>query len=476
MSSIQLPKRHPFWLVLCAALPLLSACVGLNPQADTQHLNQQYPQFTQGLWAGANSAMAPAELDEALSSELSQAAAVAVALRHSPVMKALIAEQTARTATLVQQGRLPNPVLSLERLVTGPEVDIGRLLTIGLVDVLTLPWRQAAAGRALEWGQAMQAQILVDHVTAVRMAWVDAVAAQARAQYAQQVFESASASSELAHRMQQAGNFTALDRMRQQGFQADAVAMVAQTNLSVRQARETLVRLLGLSAEHAERLRLPGRLPDIPAAPSSVKDTMEQARDRIDLQVALAWLNHESARRGVVIPASWLDVELGVRRDSARDTSTGQGSRGRGGELDLTLPLFDDGSVIRQRLDASLQAAAARVQTVLVQASSHVRQAHDTYRTAHELARHYQTELIPLRRKMAEENLLRYNAMMISVFELLADNREQIAVVSRALDAQAQFWRADAALQASVVGRPIGAQSPMPQSTAVQSYAAVDRH
>ena len=40
------------------------------------------------------------------------------------------------------------------------------------------------------------------------------------------------------------------------------------------------------------------------------------------------------------------------------------------------------------------------------------------------------------------------------MFELLADNRDQIASVNAALNAYQQFWLADAALAASMTGKP----------------------
>ena len=49
--------------------------------------------------------------------------------------------------------------------------------------------------------------------------------------------------------------------------------------------------------------------------------------------------------------------------------------------------------------------------------------------------------------------------MIIGVFELLADSRDQIASVLAAINAQQQFWMAEAALQASIVGKPMLAQS-----------------
>ena len=55
---------------------------------------------------------------------------------------------------------------------------------------------------------------------------------------------------------------------------------------------------------------------------------------------------------------------------------------------------------------------------------------------------------------MAEENVLRYNGMLIGVFELLADTRSQISSVVTAINAYQQFWLADAALSASMTGKP----------------------
>jgi hypothetical protein len=59
-----------------------------------------------------------------------------------------------------------------------------------------------------------------------------------------------------------------------------------------------------------------------------------------------------------------------------------------------------------------------------------------------------------LRKVISEENQLRYNGMIIGIFELLADSRDQVTTVMAAIDAEQQFWLADAALQASLIGRP----------------------
>jgi outer membrane protein TolC len=87
-------------------------------------------------------------------------------------------------------------------------------------------------------------------------------------------------------------------------------------------------------------------------------------------------------------------------------------------------------------------------------AGSQLRETYAAYRTAYDVAKHYRDEVLPLRKVISEENLLRYNGMLIGVFELLADTRDQIDTVSAAINAQRDFWLTNAALQAAIIGSP----------------------
>jgi hypothetical protein len=73
---------------------------------------------------------------------------------------------------------------------------------------------------------------------------------------------------------------------------------------------------------------------------------------------------------------------------------------------------------------------------------------------------------------MADENVLRYNGMLIGVFELLAEARDQITSVNNAINAQQQFWLADAALAASVIGKPSAMTAPTTSAGAPPAAAA----
>ena len=79
---------------------------------------------------------------------------------------------------------------------------------------------------------------------------------------------------------------------------------------------------------------------------------------------------------------------------------------------------------------------------------------------------------MPLQQLISEENVLNYNGMIIGVFELLADSRAQIQTVQSSIEATNQFWQADAALRASLVGRPANAAVAMMSATGAEGGGA----
>jgi hypothetical protein len=58
--------------------------------------------------------------------------------------------------------------------------------------------------------------------------------------------------------------------------------------------------------------------------------------------------------------------------------------------------------------------------------------------------------------------MLRYNGMLISVFDLLADAREQVGAVSAYIDALRGFWISESDLQAAFNGSPTGRRGAAP--------------
>ena len=468
--------RRPLRIAaIASAAAFLAGCASVGIDDALKQTNSSAAQFTGGkleLSRTKEQRDARAALSEdLLGKPLSQDDAVRLALANSPAVQALIAQGWADIAAANQTSRLPNPVFTFERLRLGEELEIGRLLSFGLVDLILLPQRLSISRSQAAQAQVQLSGAVVDQVTQVRQAWVRAVAAQQLLQYAEQVKESAEASAELARRMQLIGNFSKLQRARQQVFYADATTQLASARHTATAAREELVRALGLDDTQAAKLKLPERLPDLPKSPREPRDVVATASEqRLDVQQARAQLDVAGKSQGINLLATFVDVEAGVRRDTVFD----HGSRDtrRGFELDIRLPLFDWGSAQRDALNAQALAAANRYDATVRGATSQLREGYSAYRTAYDIARHYRDEIVPLRQTMQDENVLRYNGMLIGVFELLAEARDQITSVNNAISAQQQFWLADAALAAAVVGKPSSMTAPTTSAAAPAAAAA----
>jgi hypothetical protein len=101
----------------------------------------------------------------------------------------------------------------------------------------------------------------------VRMAWLQAVAKQEQLMYAKQMNASAQASSELARRMRSVGNFTRLQQAHQHTMYAEAATLLLTSTQEAAEAREALIRTMGLNDAKANALALPTRLPELPTSP-----------------------------------------------------------------------------------------------------------------------------------------------------------------------------------------------------------------
>lgn len=466
---------HIHYRYLLPALLVMTGCASFDIDQSTQKLNQQYPAYTQGKLALASKPEQQKNMqDQAaslLTQPLSQDAAVQLALLNSPALQAMLAQHQAAGASTAQCARITNPLFTFERNRQSGELELGRLLSFGLMDLLSLPQRQTMAQHSLAQAQTQLSLDVIDSVSQVRIAWVKAVAAQQSLEYARQVGEAADASAILAERMHKAGNFNSLQAARQLAFKADAVAQLSFARHASLATREELVRLLGLNDEQGKTLKLPERLPDLPATPLAAESLGPQAtKNRLDIQLAKQELNAAAARQGLSLVSTFTDIELGVRRDTNFDAA-GHGEIKRGVEVSLRLPLFDWGDAQRTAMNANTLAASYRLQATVNNAGSHLRVSYSAYRNMYDIARQYRDEILPLRKRISAENQLRYNGMFISVFELLADSREQINSVLAAINAEQQFWLADAALQAELLGRPSASNLNPVKSTATAEAA-----
>ena len=431
----------------------LLGCASFSPDGGfgsveqmTQDRIGQKPSRQQTIEQTASAASRVAEL---LKQPLSAESAVQIALLNNRDLQASYAELGVAEADLVRAGRLANPSFRFGRLSGSGVVEIDRAVIFNVLGVLTMPLAKQLEQRRFEQAQIQAAFETVGLAGQARKAFFEAVTAQQLVVYFGQVKEAADASSDLARRMAAAGNFSKLAQMREQSFYADATAQLARGQHQAVAARERLTRVLALAGDQIA-YTLPDRLPDLPVAPAEPKDAEQTAMDqRLDVLMAKRATEATAKALGLTQTTRFINVlHAGYQNKSV----TGE-QRSNGYEIELELPLFDFGSARMARAEATYMQAVNRTAQVAINARSEVRESYSAYRTAYDLARHYRDEVVPLRKRISEENLLRYNGMLASVFDLLADSRDQIASVTTAVESLRDFWVAETNLQAALTGR-----------------------
>jgi outer membrane protein TolC len=197
---------------------------------------------------------------------------------------------------------------------------------------------------------------------------------------------------------------------------------------------------------------LPLELPALPPRPL-VQPAIEREaiKRRIDVQIARLETEALAGTLGLTKTTRFVDVfELA---GLAKNTKSGGGiERERGFEAELRVPLFDFGESRVRQAEQSYMQAVNRLAALAVNARSQARDAYRGYRASYDIARHYRNEILPLRKIISDEMLLRYNAMQVDVFALLTEARQRIAANIAAIDAQRSFWLASTTLSAAVIG------------------------
>ena len=446
--------------VTVGALTVLSGCASLSPEAGFESVEKsaraRLGHDVTWVRTEAERAAVDQRVAELLEQPLSVDSAVQLALLNNRGLQASFDELGIADADRVQAGLLPNPGFTFGRLRQGSGSEIDRSLTFDLSHLLTLPMARQIENRRYEQTRGAAVMSVLSLASQTRKAYYSAVAADEAVRYMLQVRNAAEAGAELARRQAQAGNWNKLQQAREQGFYADAALNLARAEEARGAARERLTRLLGLWGEQT-RFRLPERLPELPALPIDLPDIERTAMARrMDVQAARIGSEQLARRLGLTRVTRFVNaLEIGAVRNSFSEDQTE-----RGFEISVELPLFDWGTARVARAEATYMQSVNRAAQVAVDARSEVRGAYASYRIRYDIARHYRDEIVPLKKRISDENLLRYNGMLIGVFELLADARSQITSVNGYIEALRDFWLAQADLDSAQTGPLAGSSLP----------------
>ena len=391
-----------------------------------------------------------AQVAELLSHAMSSEDAVQIALLNNRALQASFEELGVSEADLVQSGRLPNPRFTLRHAGFAAEYDIEETLSFNVLSLFTAPYAHEIEKRRFAQVQSAVVIAVVQLVNDTRQTYFAAVAAHESVHYLEQVKTAAEASAELARRMLVAGNWNVLDHAREQSFNSDASLRLTRANLIEISAREKLQRIMGLSGEQ-QAFQLADRLPDLPQHIEALPD-VEQIilQNRIDLRLKRLQIDELARTLGLDKATRFINVlDVGPTR-----VLQGAASRPyeRGYEVALEIPIFDGGGARVKRAEAVYSQAVDRFTQAAIDARSQIRVAYAAYRSNFDMATRQRDEVVPTRKLIVEQNLLRYNASLISVFDLSADARSQIEGVNDYIQSVRDFWMAKSELDTALLG------------------------
>jgi len=456
----------PGTAVVTAAMLLLAGCATFSKDGGFESVRQTIKESS---GKEIRVARTPADRDaiassvaELLEKPLGVEDAVQIALLNNRGLQASFDELGVDEANLVQAGRLPNPRLTLARSRGGIDVasSVEQSVTFSILSLVTMPLASEVEKRRFARAQNRAALEALRLASETRKAYFTAVAAEETVRYMRQVRAAAEASAELARRMAQVGNWSALNRAREQSFYAEAMLQLARAEQNAVISRERLTRLMGLWGKDIA-FRLPERLLPLPATPDELPEVESLAMERrLDLRMARLDVEAQARYLGLTQASRFVNVlALGASRESEKGYG-GDAATRTGYEISFELPLFDFGSARLARAEAIYMQTFDRAAEAAVNARSEVRETYAGYRSSYDIARHFRDEIVPLSKRISDENLQRYNGMLIGVFELLADARSQILSVNGSIEALRDFWIARADLDMALIGKPSLSQAP----------------
>ncbi len=438
----------PSWAALAVALSL-SGCASWSERGAIEPLHAQLTPHladaatTLTLQRDDNAIRtAAAQADALLQAPLDADGAVRVALLLHRGLQARLHALGVSEAERLQAVGWPNPRLSVSRLARGSERETEWSLGLELGHWLLRPWISDLEDRRLAGERQQVALAVLEHLTLVRQSYYQAVAAEQTLRTLTRWHDAADTGATLARRLEQAGNFSPVQRAREQALAAEGRLQRIRAHLAAQAGRERLARHLGLG-DRPEVLRLPEQLPELPQhLPERPALERQALAERLDVQAARQQLERQARELGAGRLRGFVNaLELSAIRSTSNEAPTQTGW-----EVSFELPLFDWGGARAARAEALYGQHMHLAAQIAQEARSQVREAEATWRGAWHIARQYQDELLPLAREVSHQNLLRYNGMLIGPLELLASARSQMATLSESIQAQRDFWLAQTVL------------------------------
>jgi outer membrane protein TolC len=447
---------------VCAVLTataLLSGCTWFAPDAGMGVVatiaQQELKKDAAAIRSPEEAEAAGATVRRLLGRTLAADAAVQVALLNNRGLQAAYNELAVADAERVGQSLPPNPTYSWRRIQAGPALESEMQLVTDIIALATLPARSEIAAKRFHQAQLRAAEETLRVAHETRRAYYRAVAARELAHFLTESQSAAETATRLAARLGETGAMNKLDQAREQVFYADLTAQLATARQREASEREALIRAMGLWGASLD-FKLANALPSVPRRVQTLAGIeVDAVARRVDLQIARIELDVLAKSYGLTQATRFINI-LDAGYADKLERRVDERALMRGFDVRLQIPIFDFGEVRVRQAEATYMQSVNRLLELAVNARSQARDAYRGYRSAYDIAGHYQREVLPLRKIISDETLLRYNAMLIDVFSLLAEARQRITATIAAIEAKRDFWLATVNLKAAVAGGTTG--------------------
>ena len=460
MSKNRVPHRNtagPALMAVLGAALVLSACKTFSPDGGMDlvaGIAATELRKDVAVIRHPDEAMVVRErVEDLLRRPLSADAAVQVALLNNRGLQAAYNALGFAEAEMVEASLPPSPAVSLERLANPFEIEIERRIVGNILALLTLPARATIAADRFLQAQLRAAEETIRVAGETRRTYYRAVASREVVGFLSQAKNAAQTASQLAKRLGETGAMNKLDQAREHVFYAEITAQVATARQRAASEREKLTRAMGLWGDDVS-FKLPGNLPPLPPRPQAMPDIEIAAIERrIDVQIARMEVDALAKSYGLTQASRFVNLlELAGIKKTVKDRQTGEKEHARGFEVELQVPIFDFGEVRVRKAEQAYMQGVNQLAEKAVNARSEAREAYRAYRSSYDIAAHYRREVLPLRKIISDETQLRYSAMQIDVFALLAEARQRTNATMQAIEAQREFWLASVDLGVAVIG------------------------
>jgi len=428
----------------------LQACSSL-PIADHSVVQRQLtlaqPQLDFELTQLGQAVQEAADLQALLQQPLSPALAQRIALLGSPVIAAAMADLGIAEARELQASLLSNPGFSVSALRPegGGRWQLDLSLNQSILDWLTRPLRQQLSQDALMLAQLQLLQQINQQLDGVLRDYYAALARRHQLEIIRSNLATAQASDELAAAMYEAGNISELTRLQLASEAQTRQSQLWAIEAEAQQAVYALNERLGLDPD--TNLQMPTVLNQLPRADGFEFNQLLETAQTYRPEFRIAEQNVALNQRRVEISerfARWSDLDGGLEVEREFD-----GSRNAGFELELALPLFDQGQARRAGSRAAADKALAQQSITGRQVAAQIASALTAIQTSRRQLEQLQEVIIPRQERMLILSLQEYNFMLTDAFELLQIKQAELDARLDHVNALASYWLARSELAAA---------------------------